>query len=133
MGLHAVAHRRGHHLGWQITDHVGPVGVAMPAGVEHQLFSLRFVLLTKVLPVLPSEKVATEGIGAKAGAHGRELCRIKDLGELPFRSPLVTGQQPQWPGLGFAARGNFFIGAPEASLAKLQMLQLFWAQAEGAE
>jgi hypothetical protein len=47
--------------------------------------------------------------------------------------PLVTGQQPQGSGLGFAARGNLLIGAPEQSLAKQQMLQLFRSQAEGAE
>jgi len=46
---------------------------------------------------------------------------------------MVTGQQPEGSGLGFAARGNLFIGSPEPSLAKLQMLQLFGSQAKGAE
>ncbi|MFN9904932.1 MAG: hypothetical protein ACK56F_02250 [bacterium] len=35
VGLHAVAHRRGHNLGRQVADHVGPVGVAVSAGVGH--------------------------------------------------------------------------------------------------
>ena len=133
MGLNAVTHCGGNHLGRQVTDHVGPVGVTVPAGIEHQLFSLGLVLLAQVLPVLPPQQVATEGIRAEASSHGWELCQIKGLEELPFRGPVVTGQQPQGSGLGFAARGNLFIGAPEPSVAKLQMLQLFGSQAKGAE
>ncbi|MFO7628211.1 MAG: hypothetical protein R6W06_01580 [Prochlorococcaceae cyanobacterium] len=109
------------------------MGVTVPAGVEHELFSLGFVLLAQVLPVLSPQQVATEGIRAEASSHRRELCRIKGLEEPPFRGPLVTGQQPQGPGLGFAARGNLFIRAPEPSQAKLQMLQLIRSQANGAE
>ena len=133
VGLNAVPHRRGYHLGRQIADHVGPVGVTVSAGIEHQLFSLGFVLLAQSLPVLSPQQVATERIRAKPGSHGWKPCRIKGLKKLPFRSPLVTGQQPQGPGLGFAARGNLFIRAPEPSLANLQVLQLFGAQAKGTE
>jgi hypothetical protein len=32
-------------------DHMGPVGITVPAGIQHQLFSLSFVLLAQVLPV----------------------------------------------------------------------------------
>jgi hypothetical protein len=38
VSLDAVAHGRGHHLGRQVADHVGTVGVAVPAGVQNQLF-----------------------------------------------------------------------------------------------
>ena len=83
--------------------------------------------------MLSPQQVVTEGIRAKAGSHRWKLCRIKGLEELPVRGPLVTRQQSQWPRLGFAARSDLLIRAPEPSLAKLQMLQFFGAQAKGAE
>ena len=59
MGLDAVAHGRGHHLGWQVADHVGTVGVAVPAGVQNQLFALGVVLAPQVLPVLAPQQIGT--------------------------------------------------------------------------
>lgn len=44
VGLNAMPHRRGHDLGGQVADHVGAVGVAMAAGVGHELFALGLVL-----------------------------------------------------------------------------------------
>ena len=103
------------------------------AGVEHQRFYLCFVLLAQLSPVLSPQQIPPEGIRTEAGSHGWQLRRIKGLGGLPFRRPWVTGQPPQWSGLGFAARDNHFIGAPEPPLAKLQMLQFFGSWSEGAE
>ena len=51
MGLHAVPHCGGDDLGRQVADHVGPVGITVPAGIEHQLFSQGFVLLAQALPI----------------------------------------------------------------------------------
>jgi len=36
---------------------MGPVGITVPAGIQHQLYSLSFVLLAQVLPVLSPDAV----------------------------------------------------------------------------
>jgi len=35
VGVNAVTHCGGNHLGQQVTDHMGPVVVTVPAGIEH--------------------------------------------------------------------------------------------------
>ncbi len=77
MGLDAVAHGRSHHLGRQIADHVGTVGVAVPAGVQNQLFALGVVLAPQVLPVLAPQQIAAERIRAKASLHGGSRAGLK--------------------------------------------------------
>ena len=103
VGLNAVPHCRGHDLGRQVADHVGPVGVAVPTGVGNEFLALGLVVLPDLVPERPSVQVLPDVVSCEAHSHGWEPVGGVLLGELPLGGPVITGQQPQGAGLGLAA------------------------------
>jgi hypothetical protein len=128
VGLDAMAHGRSHHLGRKVADHVGAVGVAVPAGVGHELLALGFVLLPELVPERAPVQVLPDVVAAEAGTHRREIGRAELVRQLPVGCPVIAGQQPQDSRFGLAAGGHLFIGAPQAPIAQLQVLELLGSQ-----
>ncbi|MFN9904931.1 MAG: hypothetical protein ACK56F_02245, partial [bacterium] len=73
-------------------------------------------------------QVLPDVVAAEAGTHRREIARAELLGQLPVGCPVITGQQAQGARFGLAAGSHLFIGAPQAPIAQLQVLELLGAQ-----
>ena len=82
---------------------MGPVGVAVPAGVGHELLALGLVVLPELVPERAPVQDLPDVVSCEAHAHGWEPVGGLLLGELPLGGPVITGQQPQGAGLGLAA------------------------------
>ena len=75
VGLDAVAHRRGHHLGRQVADHMGPVGIGVAAGIKDQSFALGLVVTPELHPQGAAPKVLIDVPSPMPRSHRRQQIR----------------------------------------------------------